>query len=846
MLSALLLITATATAGPPTSQVATLSVPGSALEAGSVDSDGDLFVFVGGDEVFMLDVSTWTLLGGSTCGVTSAVVVDDAPVDKIWVGCDNGEIRVFVIEDGELFVLTDGGGDLIIDSGGATPITDPVSGLYFADSEFGEPTVYAIYDSEPSTQMVAFNAEDFSAGNPITYLQGGVVAGAISDQALFVAHGGARVSATRIPNGTPLFQQAFSDIEVDDVVAGGGTGLLAMLMERGDLGQVVRYDSLTQALGPVLADAPGLQGVGLSVDPDEPWGLLAFEDRVDVVDAFGGLVTSGDALDSLSFSGTARDIVVGPAGYTAVGMTGGEVSVLTDRPWLSVPVATVGGVEVFAVNEGDEVVIESVSDQAGDWTVELGGDWDQPGSGAELAAGTLSEPGPIAATITASDWGEGANTLFVRIDAASGTGHAGVVLDVDFAPGTVALANSNLAFEDKRLTLTFDALAVDDIDRYTAYLSDAPFTAADYPTGGPEFDGGGGEDEATVEAPVVITEFTAGSSISVEFSPLTNEQTYYLAVRATDGGGLEGPMSAVIEGRPRPTNTAGDLAGERGGMDCDSSGGLAAWPLAMVGLLGLRRRRWALVAAGLVAVGTLMPAVATAQDEPAPEADEYPESEEPRFPVDDSNRDLTPAWGQVEVRYGLYRGVDESIESVYGNGPPEDGADGDRARSSANALMVEFGPQIYRVVEVDFGAGLMSRNGFTLDDEGKVSGTPARLMVVPLSVSITPRLHIFDEQPVVPFASLGADMWVFRERKGAGDADDKELLNGSKFGWHWEAGLNVLLDVFDRRRASLLEAQSGINDSWVTLSYRRQSVPSTDTGFDFSGDTFEVGLKLDF
>ena len=34
----------------------------------------------------------------------------------------------------------------------------------------------------------------------------------------------------------------------------------------------------------------------------------------------------------------------------------------------------------------------------------------------------------------------------------------------------------------------------------------------------------------------------------------------------------------------------------------------------------------------------------------------------------------------------------------------------------------------------------------------------------------------------------------------------------------------MLLDIFARDRASLLEARTGINDTWITFEWRRQSI----------------------
>ena len=69
-------------------------------------------------------------------------------------------------------------------------------------------------------------------------------------------------------------------------------------------------------------------------------------------------------------------------------------------------------------------------------------------------------------------------------------------------------------------------------------------------------------------------------------------------------------------------------------------------------------------------------------------------------------------------------------------------------------------------------------------------------------------------------------------------------------------GVNLLLDVFAKERASLLEVTSGINDSYLVFEWRSQRVDQRDRpwapaptkvkGFDFSGSLFTIGLKLDY
>jgi hypothetical protein len=123
----------------------------------------------------------------------------------------------------------------------------------------------------------------------------------------------------------------------------------------------------------------------------------------------------------------------------------------------------------------------------------------------------------------------------------------------------------------------------------------------------------------------------------------------------------------------------------------------------------------------------------------------------------------------------------------------------------------------------------------------------------PLMADASLRGHIFDEQPVVPFFRYGWDYvpWSEKDDNGAGG---KNVIRGAKLGHHWAVGGAILLDLIGPQRASLLEAQSGINDSWITVEYRDQVVDDRNApwakpegeGLVFSGASLTVGIKIDY
>jgi hypothetical protein len=395
-----------------------------------------------------------------------------------------------------------------------------------------------------------------------------------------------------------------------------------------------------------------------------------------------------------------------------------------------------------------------------------------------------------------------------------------VSITVDNPPKPPDLDDSNVAFGNGSLTLTFDGIDDADLAHYELYVTTTPFDGADYDTGGPAFDG-----DTALSTPIQLDTFEPGETVEYTVKPLVNDTTYYMAVRAFDIGGKEGPMSAVVSGVPKETFSASDLAGDPGGTPCATRPGAALGGLALVGLLGLRRRRRALVGAAALAVAaTALPGTAVAADD-----------EDPWWKADQ-----TPARGDFEIRYGVIELKDEYLNSVYDKNP-------------TNLLQAEFGPQFFRVIELDFGVGFFQELANTVTDEGVASGERAMMTWWPFALDGTLRLHILDEQPVVPFVRYGFDYIIYTEEKEVGDA--REKTRGGRWGQHHAVGFNLLLDLFQPGRASMLEARSGINDSWLTFEWRRQAVdfrdapwgaPVTNNRLSFAGDAIMVGLKLDY
>ncbi len=777
-------------ADPPDKVAASYPLAFSEVSALAVSDDGRLVAAADGSVAYLLDTDTWEVETLSDCAAYSVAFVD-AGVDAwdVWLGCSDGSLAVHSwADDG----ATASGADRTV-AMGSGPVhglwLDDVSGSLYALEE-GSDGVLQVHSVDPDADTV-----DAAVGYPVGLAYDGFVDAVVSGGALYVAHGSDDMSRLVFGASAAVINVTQLAVSLDDIAASPAGGVYGA----DDGGYVVEYSSVGQWLT-LYTTLDNPTSVTSFVDDGVEHLLVPQESVVDVFDVSGTFVDP-DPVSSFALPddvGYLTDLVDGD-GWMYAGTDSGEIVVLTANPWVS-------GVTVTPSTAiaGEVVTIGFDVDVGGSWSVNEGGD--RSGSGTTLVSGNLSAPGRVETEFTVGDsWAEGDTALYIVVtDNLLRTGHAKTTVLVDNPPDLPPLDQDSLGFGDEALILDFDGVTDEDLSSYVVYVSQTAFSASEWATGGPEFDG-----PDRLEAPITVSA-EGGQAVSVYIGPLTNYVTYYVAVRAYDSGGLEGPMSKVVSGTPRPTFAASELAEEDGSLACGPAGGVSSWLLVAMalGAISARRRRGGAAVAALLGVCALAPGVAHAEP-----------------------TDLTPAWGNFEVRYGSMTFDDANIQKVYGT-------------SGRPMVLVEFGPQLWRFFELDFGVGFSQTVGNTVDDAGLSSAEISNFTVLPLSGSLTGRLHVLDEQILVPYISYGLDYVVWRESWDAG-YQVKDQVSGAKRGTHRSLGIDLMLDVFAPGRASLLEAQTGINDSYIVFEWRKSEI-DPEGGLSLSSDAFMVGLKLDY
>lgn len=755
----------------------------------------------GSDELRVLDTLTWDASSWDSApcdglsGVAGVEMADGA--QRFYVGCANGNIRW-------VEVTTQGVG-----TGDAIEVGDEaIKGLAAGDG-----AVWALEAGEGIATLHHIDAEDDtvdgSGAFPVELTLSGLEDMAWTGVDVLVLHGEDNVSQVDGDGGgLSVPDTSFSYAECVDLTVGVGPSVLAACGEIG----VLRYVTTAYEWALALDDDNGLvEPTAVAVDEsdeDDPF-LVVADDGAAFVFEYNPSTGYPDteASAEIDLGATTLQEMVSTDGYTVASTDGGALWVLTGRPWVEIT-----ELSPETAVDGDTVTVTFLSEATGTWEILLGDEGETSLAEGEVTAGELVS---ASIEVDGDTFAEGANLLQVVVTGTTMTGRDGAVLSVDNPPSRVRLSDDNVSYGESTIALDFEGVDDEDLLEYRLYISVTPFERADYAEGGPTFDG---QDDLTRidhwDADVgafVIDGIAPGDDVSVTLYPLTNGTTYYLAVRAVDESELEGPMSNVVSATPVETYTLCERTGE----DCEVCGcgtpgpgsGLAA---ALAGLFAIGRRRSNSARAPLAALLLLVAG-------PTAHAAEKEKEVKPR--------------SNLQLRYGnIWYADDNPIL--------------DQFDKPHNIFWLEGGPSLWGLAELNLGVGWYNESGYLWGEDGSQAQAQAdRLTAIPVTASVTARLDVLREQPIVPTATIGGDYWLWRERYD--DGTDKSQVGGGKMGWHYGFGAQLLLDVFDRKQASLVEARAGIRDSYLVGEYRVQTVEE-DAGISFSSSSVTLGLKVNY
>lgn len=248
----------------------------------------------------------------------------------------------------------------------------------------------------------------------------------------------------------------------------------------------------------------------------------------------------------------------------------------------------------------------------------------------------------------------------------------------------------------------------------------------------------------------------------------------------------------------------------------------------------------------LLLAAALWPAAAHAQEAVPADNAAAPESSirelpPPKVPVMEPH--TSERAGAFSLRAGPYKPTDlvndpsaaVTYEDVYGKG-----------NAAMFAVDWEWQPLHHKYIGdlgLGVGAGFSRKKGKALKEDLTQSKQETVLMLIPATADITYRMELWADQPFVPYGGAGVDYWYFSEGK-TGDS----ATTGAKRGWHWRAGGQFLLDFLEPKSAGQLDANWGINNTYLFGEYRSINMDGfgKNEGFLFSDDTWSAGLLFEY
>ena len=211
----------------------------------------------------------------------------------------------------------------------------------------------------------------------------------------------------------------------------------------------------------------------------------------------------------------------------------------------------------------------------------------------------------------------------------------------------------------------------------------------------------------------------------------------------------------------------------------------------------------------------------------------------------------TPINWQVELKMGPYKaGIDDEFggasspfTDIYGS-------------SAVLMGLIEVDYQFWRGVgslAVGGSVGYATDKGtaFVADTQLK-SNDETTFNVVPLELSLAYHFDWFAieyDVPLVPFAKVGLDYWIWWFRDSAGDVATTSGLDGQggTFGWHWSAGLKILMDWVDSDSATQFDNEFGVNNTYIFAEFLWADVNDfgSTSSLQAGDQTFFFGLAFE-
>jgi VCBS repeat-containing protein len=559
-------------------------------------------------------------------------------------------------------------------------------------------------------------------------------------------------------------------------------------------------------------------------NPSAFYAYVAGEHGVSVIDTASGQVFNfGDDPGVLSPITTSAQAKLLAASTSTDGMvymlfTTGSLGVLSDRPFAAVTSLTYssGGT---TLRRHESILLEFLANDDVTYELRSGGGVDADGtllvdeSGATSGEATAGETVSVTIPYDANSAAflEGANDLWIFVDASSFRGRRATSVTVDTPPPDVVARSTGVGNE--KVYVNFDRLTVNDMASYNIYVD---------------------TDAAAVltktEVAASVAQPSSGSEVTGEAGGLQNGTTYFIAVEAVDAAGNKSdhrtstlPDGAALAATPVMTGGPAAFSGEKGCALAQGGGGNAFLALGFVVplaiLLSVRRSRFSLLLL-LLAIGVLLAPARAQAAEPAGIEEQAVAATSP------SVSDNAPPWWSFEVKTGFWMPQSSAVKQFF-------------SPCCNLVTRIQGGLLVHRRYGVELGTGFLYKSGKALTVTGEVSQDSFTFLLFPVELSFAWRADYFSWRYLVPYAKAGVDGWVFYESTAG------QTIKGIKYGLHAVGGVQINLGLLGDAVKEF--ESSGIKDCFLTLETQYQWINNFGGhGLDLSGPVFSAGLLFEF
>lgn len=519
------------------------------------------------------------------------------------------------------------------------------------------------------------------------------------------------------------------------------------------------------------------------------------------------------------------------------------------------------------VTEKDEITIKWKSDTAGKFRIEVGGTG-SPGTGdpiSENYEGNVSANTYVYTRIKPSlDFkeGDGEYTVYIYLTPSGGeTINTRILLTLDDIPDTPQ--NFKATPGNGILFLSWKKHPDRDIERFEIYWRKADSSS---PLTSPVLEKGIYPDGISINS---------GEATSYTLSGLENGTKYYLAIRAVDFNDKVSPLTPEIEGTPRETLGVSDFISEEGGCIITYFNPGGSYEILRMGKkvltlteTGREFIKWyygevfhrvknlsrvlpkslmgfllSILDDRVLLFLFLLPFLGIRKKLFIPLIFLYflPSA------FAESPRNFTLSFSVTNYRPDKLKGdlwpedKTTSWDAVYGKG-------------GHLRIEGEFGWEFFKlfgVMGISMRGGFFRERGYGLVNEnGNISRASRdhEFYIFPLRTSLFYRLEFISDQPLIPYGRGGFDWFFFQEKTVNGKSIDR----GVRAGYHWGGGVILVLDFLDKKHATKIDEDFGVNYCGIFVEYivervNRKEVPFGNKSlWDFTSRNLYAGIVFDF